>query len=105
MCADVEFAPGDWNKDAEPLRYVVVRIEKRQGLLFANGSDVKCLSVVSNRRELGAPELLEWHWQKAGTIEHVHDVTKNELGAGSPPCGRFGANSRQRLAALLPAPD
>jgi len=56
---------------------------------------------VSNRRELGAPELLRWHWQKAGTIEHIHDVTKNELGAGTPPCGRFGANAAWYRLALF----
>jgi hypothetical protein len=91
--ADVECTPGTWHKAAQPLRYVAVRIKKRQGVLFASGSDTMYLAVVSNRRELSAPELLRWHWQKAGTIEHVHDVTKNELGAGTPPCGRFGANA------------
>jgi hypothetical protein len=100
-CAEVEFTPGHWSKDAEPLRYVAVRIKKRQGLLFSSGYDVKYLAVVSNRRELSAPELLRWHWQKAGTIEHVHDVTKNELGAGTPPCGRFGANAAWYRLALF----
>ena len=99
--ADVEFTPGNWHKGAEPLRYVAVRIKKRQGLLFASGYDTMYLAVVSNRRELSAPELLRWHWQKAGTIEHVHDVTKNELGAGTPPCGRFGANAAWYRLSIL----
>ena len=100
-CADVEFTPGDWPKDAEPLRYVAVRIKKRQGRLFASGFDTKYLAVVSNRDELQAPALLRWHWGKAGTIEHVHDVMKNELGAGVLPCSRFGANAAwYRLSAL-----
>ena len=56
---------------------------------------------MSNRRDLSAEHLLRWHWEKAGTIEHVHDVLKNELGAGPLPCGRFGANAAWlRLAAL-----
>jgi hypothetical protein len=43
----------------------------------------------------------QWHWEKAGTIEHVHDVTKSELVTGTPPCGRFGANAaRYRLSML-----
>lgn len=92
-CAEVEFAPGDWPKDAEPLRYVALRIQKKQGRLFASGSDTKHLAIVSNRREPSAPELVRWHWQKAGTIELVHDVVKNELGGGVMPCGRFGANA------------
>lgn len=100
-CADVEFTPGDWPKDAEPLRYIAVRIRKKQGLLFAEGSDTKFLAVVSNRTTIKAPELLRWHWEKAGTIEHVHDVTKNEIGASVPPCGRFGANAAWYRLSLL----
>ncbi|MBM4364403.1 MAG: hypothetical protein FJ104_17125 [Deltaproteobacteria bacterium] len=69
--------------------------------MFSSGYDTKYLAVVSNRRELGAPDLLCWHWQKAGTIEHIHDVTKNELGAGTPQCGRFGANAAWYRLALF----
>jgi hypothetical protein len=100
-CADVEFTPGDWPKNAQPLRYVAVRIRKKQGLLFAAGSDTKYLSVVSNRWEMTACDLLRWHWKKAGTIEHLHDVTKNELGAAVPPCSRFGANAAWYRLSLL----
>jgi hypothetical protein len=99
--AEVEFTPGDWPKDAKPLRYVAVRIRKTQGFLFAAGYDTKYLAVVSNRWELSGEELLRWHWAKAGTIEHVHDVTKNELGAAVPPCGRFGANAAWYRLSLL----
>ena len=101
MCADVEFAPGDWPKDAEPLRYVALRIRKKQGQLFGGGYDTKYLAVVSNRRELAAPALIRWHWEKAGTIERVHDVTKNDLAAAVPPCGRFGANAAWYRMSLL----
>jgi hypothetical protein len=45
--------------------------------------------------------LVRWHWQKAGTIEAVHDVTKNEMGAAVPPCGRFGANAAWYRLSLL----
>jgi hypothetical protein len=101
MCADVAFAPGNWRKDAEPLRDVALRIRKKQGHLFGGGFDTKYLAVVSNRRELSGRELIRWHWQKAGTIEHVHEVTKNELGAAVPPCGRFGANAAWYRLSLL----
>jgi len=57
--------------------------------------------VVSNRWELAAPALLRWHWQKAGTIELVHAVTKNALAAAVPPCGRFGANAAWYRLSLL----
>lgn len=100
-CADVEFAPGDWPKKAQPLRYVAVRIRKKQGALFASGSDTRYLAVVSNRGSMKPVELLRWHWEKAGTIEHVHDVTKNELGAGTPPSKYFGANAAWYRMSLL----
>lgn len=100
-CAEVEFFPGNWPKLAQPLRYVALRIRKKQGQLFANGTDTKYLAIVSNRWEVPAVALLHWHWQKAGTIELVHDITKNELGAAVPPCGRFGANAAWYRLSLL----
>src|ERR1700693_2985657 len=45
--------------------------------------------------------LLEWHREKAGTIEAIHDVLKNELAAGVLPCGRFGANAAWLRLAVL----
>ena len=100
-CTEVEFTPGDWKKDAQPLRYVALRIRKKQGQLFASGAETKYLAIVSNRWELAPAALLRWHWQKAGTIELVHDITKNELGAAVPPCGRFGANAAWYRLSLL----
>jgi hypothetical protein len=91
--ADVEFTPGIWPKTAPPMRYAAMRFSSRQGVLFADGTDTKYLAVVSNRRELSLTDLVRWHWQKAGTIELLHDVTKNELAARLPPSGRFGANA------------
>jgi hypothetical protein len=99
--SEVEFTPGDWKKDALPLRYVALRIQKKQGQLFASGADTKYLAIVSNRWELPAAQLLRWHWQQAGTIELVHAITKNELGAAVPPCGRFGANAAWYRLSLL----
>jgi hypothetical protein len=98
--AEVECTPGDWPKAAWPLRYLALRMRKKQGRLFAAGHDTKYLAVVTNRQGALA-ELVRWHWQKAGTIELVHDVTKNELGAAVPPCGRFGANAAWYRLSLL----
>jgi hypothetical protein len=102
-CAEVPFVPTEAyeRKDTEPLRYVAVRIRKRQGALFADGSAVKHFAVVTNLREWSAAKLLEWQRQKAGTIEAVHDVLKNELAAGVLPCGRFGANAAWLRLAVL----
>jgi hypothetical protein len=69
--------------------------------LFSGRYDTKYLAVVSNRRDLSGPRLVRWHWEKAGTVEQVHDVTKNELAAAVPPCGRFGANAAWYRLSLL----
>ena len=90
--AEVEFTPGDWSKHALPLRYVVVRFTPLQAELFDTMTP-KHLAIVSNRAEVDAGALVRWHREKAGTIEHVHRVMKDELGAGVMPSGRFGANA------------
>jgi Transposase DDE domain group 1 len=101
--AEVPFVPGEKTekKDLQPLRYVAVRVRKRQGELFGDGSAVKHYAVVSNIWEWSPAKLMEWHRGKAGTIELVNDVIKNELGAGVLPCGRFGANAAWLRLAIL----
>jgi hypothetical protein len=90
--ADVEFAAGDWSKEARPLRYIALRMTPVQGQLFTDGSSVKFFAIVTNR-EGDAGEILDWHRQKAGSVELLHDITKNDLGAGVLPSGKFGANA------------
>jgi len=97
---EVEFFPGDWKKDASALRYLALRFTPRQGKLFDEGAGPKYLAVVTNR-SLAVETLVRWHWEKSGTIERLHDVTKNELGAGVLPCGRFGANAAWYRLAML----
>jgi len=80
-------------KGRGPLRYIAIRMRKRQGELFADGSEVKHFAVGSNQWDWNAVRLLEWQREKAGTIEALHDVLKNDLSAGVMPCGRFGANA------------
>jgi len=80
---------------------VAVRVRKRQGELFGDGSTVKYFAVVSNPQEWSAGKLLQWHREKAGTIEKLHDLLKNDLGAGVMPCGRFGANAAWLRLAVL----
>ena len=62
------------------VRYVAIRIRNPQGELFEDGSAVRHFAVLSNRWELKPARLIEWHREKAGTIELVHDVIKNDLG-------------------------
>ena len=81
-CADVPFVPGEKteHKGTQPLRYVAIRIRKKQGALFDDGSSVRHFAVVTNLWDWEAARLIQWHREKAGTVEGVHDVLKNELG-------------------------
>jgi hypothetical protein len=102
-CAEVSFVPGEKSehKDTQPLRYIAIRIRQRQESLFADGSRVKHFAVVTNMGEWKAGRLIEWHREKAGTIEGVHDVLKNELGAGVMPSKYFGANAAWLRMAVI----
>jgi len=93
--AEVDFVPSEPSakKGRRPDRYLGIRIEPRQRGLFADGGEVKYYAVVTNDVERDGQELLDWHRAKAGTIEHTHDVLKNDLAAGVLPSGRFGANA------------
>ena len=100
--AEVDFVPGDKTeyKDSEPLRYVGLRLLKPQGLLFADGSDRHYHAVVTNRK-LDGGLLLDWHREKAGTVEHVHDEVKNWLGGGHMPSQHFAVNAAWFKVSLL----
>jgi hypothetical protein len=92
--AEVPFVPSRSYeaRSSQPYRYVAIRLRQPQGRLFGDGSGTKHFAVVTNDWETPGQGLLEWHREKAGTIEQVHRVLKDELGAGVYPSGKFGAN-------------
>ncbi len=100
--AEVDFVPGEKyeRKDSQPLRYVGLRLLKPQGVLFHDGTDRHFHAVITNEKMDGG-RLLDWHREKAGTVEHTHDEVKNELGGGHVPSQRFGVNSAWFKIALL----
>jgi hypothetical protein len=102
-CAEVSFVPGEKSehKDTQPLRYIAIRIRQRQDSLFADGSKVRHFAVLTNIREWRAGRLIEWPREKAGTIEGVHDVLKNELAAGVMPSKYFGTNAAWLRLAVI----
>ena len=53
---------------------------------------MKHFAIVTNREGDGLT-VIRWHREKAGTVEHVHHVLKNELAAAALPRGTFGANA------------
>ena len=82
------------------MRYLGLRLVKPQGEFFDDGSRTAYFAVVTNRDERG-DQVIEWHREKAGTIEHVHEETKNGLAGGTLPSGKFGANAAWFRFALL----
>ena len=62
---------------------------------------MKHFAVATNLWDWDAKKLLDWHREKAGSIEAAHDVIKNELAGGVLPCARFGSNAAwMRLAVI-----
>ena len=93
--AEVAYVPSrkTEKKDAPIYRYLAIRIRTPQGVLFGDGASVKHFAVVTNDWQTEGQALLSWQRGKAGTIEHVNHVLKNELAAGVYPSDKFGANA------------
>jgi hypothetical protein len=97
--AEVNYVPsdGNWSKEhATPRRYLAIRIKPRQGELLGDGTGLKHFAIVTNRNDPDGGsglDLIRWHRQKAGTIEHAYDVLMNELAGWCLPSQRFGANA------------
>jgi hypothetical protein len=92
--AEVPFVPTvpNYRSHQPPDRYLAYRVVPKQGELFADGAQVKYFAVVTNMDWRG-DRLLRWHWEKAGTIEHVHHLLASELGAGVMPSKHFAADA------------
>jgi hypothetical protein len=97
--AEVNYLPSDgiWKKDAvSRRRYLAIRIRPRQGELLRDGNRLRHFCIVTNRSDPeggSGLDLIRWHRQKAGTIEHGHDVLMNELAGAALPSQKFGANA------------
>jgi hypothetical protein len=102
-CAELSYVPSEKYeaKHLWPLRYVAIRIRSRQADLFENEQSVRHFAVISNIWNWKPSRLIEWHREKAGTIEAVHDVLKNELAAGVMPSKYFGTNAAWLRLAVM----
>ena len=106
--AEVAYVPTDRraNRDSPPPpRYLALRITKKQGVLFADGSTTRHYAVVTNLpdpKDGCGLDLIHWQRGKAGTVEHAHHVLTNELAAEALPAANFAANAAWfRLNVLL----
>ena len=92
--AEVIFVPGEAlfePASVQPDRYLAILWKPRQLSLWENDG-YRYFAIVTNLPWKG-PKLIGWHREKAGTIEHVHRILKDELGLGVMPCARFGADA------------
>ena len=91
-----DFVPGwarNHKKSGMPFRYIGIRVRSRQqDLLEDDATRWRHFAVVTNMNWAGQ-RLLQWHREKQGTVEHGHNIMKNELAAGTLPTGKFGANA------------
>lgn len=93
--AEVPYVPSRRyeRRDAQPYRYLAIRVRPPQGTLFGDGAEARHFAVVTNDQESEGRALLEWHRGKAGTIEQAHRTLKDELAAGVYPSAKHGANA------------
>ena len=106
--AEVPYVPSDGvtAKDRPaPPRYLISRVSKKQGRLFADGGEVKPFAMVTNRSDPeggSGLDLIRWQRGKAGTVEHTHHVLTTELAAAALPSQKFAANAAWfRLKVML----
>lgn len=71
-------------------RYIATRTQNNQYQLF-DGPYIYEAIVTNMNWE--TQRQIWWHYERCGTIEHIIDILKNDLGGGKFPCGTFGANA------------
>jgi hypothetical protein len=104
MWKEVAYVPGDpvAKKGERPFRYLAIRLPQKpvQLDLFEDPPRPEYVAVCTNREGPG-DALIHWHREKCGTIEHVHDQMKHDVGARLFPSSKYGANAAwYRLAVL-----
>ncbi|MGO8925628.1 MAG: transposase [Limisphaerales bacterium] len=69
--------------------------------MFKDGTDRHYHAVATNHQTMDGATLLDWHREKAGTVEHTHDEVKNEMSGRHVPSQHFGVNMAWFKLALL----
>ena len=61
----------------------------------------KLHSIITNRLEMPANELILWHWARCGKSEEAHSIMKEDLAGGHMPSGEIGQNAAWWAIMLL----
>lgn len=102
-CAVIQHFPQELpvNRYREPLRYIGIRVRFKQREMYESGREVLHFAVATNLWDWDPKRVLEWHREKAGSMEAIQDVLKNELGAGVLPSKFFGADAAWLRLAVI----
>ena len=79
-------------------RYIVTRKTEVQWEMFQEAAREETqrsdrYEVIVTNMDWRGDRLIRWHYERGGSIEHVHDRIKNDLAGGVLPCAEFGANA------------
>lgn len=78
-------------------RTVITRKKARQWELFKGEhedfAEKDRYEVIATNRNWEGDRLIRWHYERGGSIEHIHDRVKNDLAGHVLPCAEFGANA------------
>ena len=92
----------------EPFRFLAIRERLGDQMLMTELSDqaslpfpvmemdrvsYKLAGIVTNRREMPANELIQWHYARCGKSEEAHSIMKEDFAGGKLPSAKFGANA------------
>lgn len=80
------------------LRYLITRHPQEQWALFQDKAHKELerkerYEIIATNMDWRGDRLIHWHYEKAGSIEQIHDRLKNDLAGGTLPCAEFGANA------------
>ncbi len=80
------------------LRCLITRKVEHQWELFKKEFQSKVeekdrYEMIVTNMDWQGDKLIRWHYERGGTIEHIHDRIKNDLAGGTLPCAEFGANA------------
>jgi hypothetical protein len=79
------------------IRTVITRKKAHQWEMFKDehveAAEKDRYEAIATNRDWEGDRLIRWHYERGGSIEHIHDRVKNDLAGHVLPCAEFGANA------------
>jgi hypothetical protein len=95
--AEIAYVPSFSNQSEleirrNTFRFIAIR-KPKTGQLEINGDKYVYQVIVTNTKEEDLNKILKTHWQRCGSIEHVHEELKNGCGLKRFPSKHFNVNA------------